>query len=139
MSSTPPENAESPAETRPAAPPQTPAGSPSEATADPSPVTDPDEHLLVDPSRVRRAPRYRGFFTVGAVVGVLVGVLGGTWLVDLSVANDVAMLKPGVYVSVVTLGTTTFFVLLAGALAIWADRRSVRKLRRTSGRAPGRL
>lgn len=85
------------------------------------------EHLLVDPTRVRRAPRYRGFFTVGAVVGVVVGVVLGVWLSGIATDSGPLLLKPGVFVSVIVLGTTTFFVLLAGGLAILADRRSLRR------------
>lgn len=87
----------------------------------------PEEHVLIDPARVRRAPKLRAFFTVGAVVGVVVGVVLGTWLANLAIAEDIVLLKPGVFVTVVVLGTTSFFVLLAGALAVWADRRSLRK------------
>jgi hypothetical protein len=121
---TPADAPENPAET-PADAPVAPTGAPAADAADASS----EEHLLVDPTRVRRAPRYRAFFTVGAVVGVVVGVLVGTWLTDQAFEQDVVLLKPGVFVSVVTLGTTTLFVLLAGALAIWADRRSLKKLR----------
>jgi len=119
--------------TEPERPAETPDG------RDPAPAGDapvgeqpgePDEHLLVDPARVRRAPRLRAFFTVGAVVGVVVGVALGVWLNAIAVAEDIPMLKPGVFVSVVVLGVTTFFVLLAGAIAVWADRRSVRAMQR---------
>jgi hypothetical protein len=121
---TPADAAPAPVEPASAVEPASPEPTP--AHAERAPV---DEHLLIDPARVRRAPRYRGFFTVGAVVGVVVGLWLGTWLADLSIANDIPMLKPGVFVSVVALGVTTFFVLAAGALAIWADRRSLKKLR----------
>ncbi|MDO8143428.1 MULTISPECIES: hypothetical protein [Isoptericola] len=88
---------------------------------------DAEDHLLVDPTRVRRAPRYRAFFTVGAIVGLVVGVVAGTWLTSVAVDEEILLLKPGVFVSVFTLGTTTLFVLLAGGLAVLADRRSLRR------------
>lgn len=100
----------------------------SSTSPDPSPAqAEPDEHVLVDPARIRRAPRYRGFFTVGAVVGVVVGVVLGVWLSGIASEEGPLLLKPGVFVSVIVLGTTAFFVLLAGALAVLADRRSLRR------------
>ncbi|MCK0118244.1 hypothetical protein BCE75_102137 [Isoptericola sp. CG 20/1183] len=117
MSSTSPEPS-------PAQPAEQPVEQPAEESAE-QPA--PDDHLLVDPARVRRAPRYRGFFTVGAVVGVVVGVVLGMWLTDVAGDEGALLLKPGVFVSVVVLGTTTFFVLLAGGLAALADRRSLRR------------
>ncbi|MEG3616224.1 histidine kinase [Isoptericola haloaureus] len=119
MSSTPPEQ---PAET-----PDAVEETPSEPVDEPASTAADDEHLLVDPARVRRAPRYRAFFTVGAVVGLVVGLVVGTWLTGIAADDEVLLLKPGVFVSVVTLATTTFFVLLAGGLAILADRRSLRR------------
>lgn len=88
-----------------------------------------DEHLLVDPGRVRRAPRYRAFFTVGSVVGVVVGLWLGLWLVDQVAASSGGppVLKPGVFVVVVLVATTTVSVLLAGLAAVLADRRSMRR------------
>jgi hypothetical protein len=86
-----------------------------------------DDVVLVDPARVRRAPRYRAFFTLGAVVGVIVGVVLGVWFTGIGTEQGSGLLKPGVYVSVVVLGSVTFFVLLAGALAVLADRRSLRR------------
>lgn len=100
----------------------------SSTSPDPSPAqAEPDEHVLVDPARIRRAPRYRGFFTVGAVVGVVVGVVLGVWLSGIASEEGPLLLKSGVFVSVIVLGTTAFFVLLAGALAVLADRRSLRR------------
>jgi hypothetical protein len=89
----------------------------------------PEEHLLVDPGRVRRAPRYGAFFTVGAVVGVVAGMWLGLWLVDQVAASSGGppVLKPGVFVTVVLLATTTVTVILAGLAAVLADRRSIRR------------
>ncbi|MFF3063847.1 hypothetical protein ACFVQ3_04755 [Oerskovia sp. NPDC057915] len=80
---------------------------------------------VVDPATIRRAPRYKAFFTTGALVGVVLGLcLGITWLGS---PESLGVLKPGVYLTVVVLGTTTLTTLVAGALAIWADKRSLRR------------
>ncbi|WP_407319313.1 histidine kinase [Isoptericola halotolerans] len=101
----------------------------SSTSPEPSPAQadEPDEHLLVDPARVRRAPRYRAFFTVGAVVGVVLGTVLGVWLTGIATDDGALLLKPGVFVSVIVLSTTTLGVLVAGALAVLADRRSLRR------------
>lgn len=104
-----------------------PSVDPSVEPGAPGEPTEPDEHLLVDPARVRRAPRYRAFFTVGAVVGVVVGTVLGVWLSGIATDEGAFLLKPGVFVSVIVLSTTTLFVLVAGALAVLADRRSLRR------------
>ncbi|RXR25637.1 hypothetical protein EQW78_12400 [Oerskovia turbata] len=80
---------------------------------------------VVDPTTIRRAPRYKAFFMTGALVGVVLGLcLGIVWLGS---PESLGVLKPGVYLTVVVLGTTTLTTLVAGALAIWADRRSLRR------------
>ncbi|WP_277207795.1 histidine kinase [Isoptericola croceus] len=104
-----------------------PESTPEQPAEQPAEQPEPDEHLLVDPTRVRRAPRYRGFFSVGAVVGIVVGVVLGVWLSGIATDAGSSLLKPGVFVSVIVLGTTAFFVLLAGAVALLADRRSLRR------------
>lgn len=124
MSSTP---SETPAETP--EPAERPADQPAGTPAGQDGSDAPAEHLLVDPARVRRAPRYRAFFTVGALVGIVVGLVFGVWLasnVDPS-RGDFPLQKPGVYVTVVVAATTTVTVLIAGGLAILADRRSLRR------------
>lgn len=79
---------------------------------------------LIDPSTVRRAPKYKAFFWTGALAGIVFGlVLGG---ILLSGPGAGGLMKPGVYLTVTVLGTTTFTVLLAGFLAIVADRWSLR-------------
>ncbi|MCA5892100.1 hypothetical protein LEP48_01880 [Isoptericola sp. NEAU-Y5] len=108
--------------------PSTPSA-PSTAPGASVPEDEQDLALLVDPERVRRAPRYPAFFTVGAIVGIVAGLWFGTWLagnVDPS-QGDAPLLKPGVFVTVITLGTTTLAVLLAGLAALVADRRSLRR------------
>ena len=104
---------------------------PAEATPEASSPT-PDAHLLIDPARVRRAPRYSVFLTVGAVVGIVGGILLGQLLIGMldPSGSGSALLKPGVFVVVTTLGTTAFAMLLAGLVAVLLDRRSLRQTRR---------
>jgi hypothetical protein len=120
VSSTSPEKpSETPEPTEPAAP--------EEPASDARP--EPEEHLLVDPARVRRAPRYRAFFTIGALVGIVGGLIFGVWLasnVDPS-RGDIPLQKPGVYITVIVASSTTVTLLVAGLLAILADRRSLRR------------
>ena len=80
---------------------------------------------VVDPTTVRRAPRYKAFFLTGALVGIVLGLVVG--IVWWGSPESRGVLKPGVYLTVVVLGTTTLTTLVAGALAIWADRRSLRR------------
>ncbi|WP_336706685.1 hypothetical protein [Oerskovia sp. USHLN155] len=113
------------------APLTTPAAAGS-ASADPGDANDGgvrgDEveiESMIDPTTIRRAPRYKAFFTTGALVGVVLGLcIGITWLGS---PESRGVLKPGVYLTVVVLGTTTLTTLVAGALAIWADKRSLRR------------
>ncbi len=101
---------------------------PTDTTPDDGGAAAAEEHLLVDPARVRRAPRYGAFLLVGAAVGIVAGLWLGTYLVgevDPS-RGDVPLLKPGVLVLVVAAATTTVTALLAGLLAVLADRRSLR-------------
>lgn len=79
---------------------------------------------VVDPATVRRAPRYKAFFWTGAIAGIVLGLVLGAIVLSTPAAGG--LLKPGVYLTVTVLGTTTFTVLLAGFLAILADRRSLR-------------
>lgn len=98
-----------------------------EATADATGDAGPqDVTLLVDPARVRRAPRYPVFLWMGALVGIVVGLGFATWLVGASGAGQ-ALMKPGVYVTVVVLATTALGIGVAGLLALLADRRSLRR------------
>ncbi len=80
----------------------------------------------MDPARVRRAPRYPVFLWMGALVGIVVGLGFATWLVGASGAGQ-ALMKPGVYVTVVVLATTALGIGVAGLLALLADRRSLRR------------
>ncbi len=80
---------------------------------------------VIDPTTVRRAPRYKAFFLTGALAGIVLGLaIGISWLVSPAASG---VLKPGVYLSVIVLGATTLTTLVAGALAIWADKRSLRR------------
>ncbi|WP_029251948.1 hypothetical protein [Paraoerskovia marina] len=116
-----------------------PASGPPSVSGDEPVGTDGDERLddqsderadevevddVIDPAAVRRAPRYKAFFWTGAIVGIVLGLVLGA--VVLSTPGAGGLMKPGVYLTVVVLGTTTFTVLLAGFLAVMADRRSLR-------------
>ncbi|MBE1874394.1 hypothetical protein [Myceligenerans pegani] len=89
-------------------------------------------HDVVDPADVRRAPRYGRFLMVGAVVGIVIGLALGWYAVGTPEAAG--MLKPGVYVAVITAFTGTLTTLAAGLLAILADRRSLRRYERARSR-----
>jgi len=91
------------------------------ASEEPQEVT-----LLVDPDRVRRAPKVTVFLWVGALVGAVVGLIFSTWLIDVSGSAETLM-KPGVYVSVTVLGGIALGLGVAGLLAVIADRRSLRR------------
>jgi hypothetical protein len=105
-----------------------PGAAPDPVAADDGAAGTAEEHVLVDPARVRRAPRYGAFLTVGAVVGLVAGLWLGTWLVGEvdPGRGDLPVLKPGVLVMVIAAATTTLAALLAGLLAVVADRRSLR-------------
>ncbi|RPF23201.1 hypothetical protein [Myceligenerans xiligouense] len=104
---------------------------PDEPAAEPS-AGDVSLHDVVDPSAVRRAPRYGRFLTVGAFLGVVIGLVLGFYLVGTPGAQG--MLKPGVYVAVTIMFTATLTTLAAGLLAVVADRRSVRRYERSRSR-----
>lgn len=76
------------------------------------------------PATVRRAPRYKGFFWTGALVGIVLGVVFG-----LGLSYD-GMVNRWIYVVVTVLGTTLVTVLLAGALAALVDRRGAARVAR---------
>ena len=79
---------------------------------------------VVDPTTVRRAPRYRAFFTVGVVLGTVLGLgLGGAWLQS-PAAEPV--FKPGVYFTVIVVTCAALGAGVAGVWAVVADRRSLR-------------
>jgi hypothetical protein len=74
------------------------------------------------PATIRRAPRYRAFFWTGALLGIVLGVALGLWVSSENLVNR------WIYVLVTTLGTTLVTVLLAGACAVWVDRRGAAKV-----------
>lgn len=102
-----------------------------ETAADAGTPAAPDAEVstVVDPTTVRRAPRYRAFFWVGALLGIVLGGAFGLYLVSSTDPADIGgpLQKPGVYVTVIMLATTTVTVLLAGLVAVLLDRRSVRR------------
>jgi len=107
------------------------AAAPADAPGDDAPTLhvpeEPQEvSLLVDPERVRRAPKYPVFLWVGALVGAVVGLIFSTWLIDVSGSAETLM-KPGVYVSVTVLGGIAVGLGVAGLVAVISDRRSLRR------------
>jgi len=108
------------------------AAPPADAPLD-APVAIPAEGPLTDeqiaaiaataqPATIRRAPRYRAFFWTGALLGIVLGVALGLWVSSENLVNR------WIYVLVTTLGTTLVTVLLAGACAVWVDRRGAAKV-----------
>jgi len=85
-----------------------------------------DVTLLVDPDRVRRAPKYPVFLWMGALVGGVVGLIFSTWLIDATESAETLM-KPGVYVSVTILGGIALGLGVGGLIAVISDRRSLRR------------
>jgi hypothetical protein len=79
---------------------------------------------VIDPASVRRAPRYKAFFWTGALIGIVLGLGLSLYLVNSP--SGAAMMKPGVYVTVLTAFVTMVTTLLAGLFAVLADRRSLR-------------
>ncbi|GAA1865650.1 hypothetical protein [Myceligenerans crystallogenes] len=94
-------------------------------------ASDVDLHDVVDRADVRRAPRYSRFLLVGVVAGLVIGLVVS--LIFLQTPEAEAMMKPGVYVTVMTAFIVTFTTLVAGLLAVLADRRSLSRFQR--GRA----
>ncbi|MFC8921133.1 histidine kinase [Cellulosimicrobium sp. NPDC057127] len=83
-----------------------------------------DVEGVVDRATVRRAPRYRAFFTVGILLGLVVGLgVGGAWLQSPAAAP---VFKPGVYFTVILVACTALGAGVAGVWAVIADRRSLR-------------
>jgi len=80
---------------------------------------------VIDPASVRRAPRYKAFFWTGALIGIVLGLALSLYLVNSP--SGAAMMKPGVYVTVLTAFVTMVTTLLAGLFAVIADRRSLRR------------
>lgn len=80
----------------------------------------PDLDATAQPARLRRAPRYRAFFWTGALVGIVLGIALGLTI------SEPGMINRWIYVVVIIGGTTLVTTLVAGLLAVLADRRSIR-------------
>ncbi len=79
---------------------------------------------VVDPATVRRAPRFGTFLGAGTAAGTALGVVLG--VLFLTTATARALPKPGNYFALIVLGGAVTGALIAGALAVRADRRSLR-------------
>jgi hypothetical protein len=95
-----------------------------QAPSDSSDDVDVEVRDVIDPATVRRAPRYKAFFWTGALVGIVLGLALALYLVNSP--SGAAMMKPGVYITVLTAFVTMVTTLLAGLFALLADRRSLR-------------
>ncbi|MCL1871292.1 MAG: hypothetical protein FWF90_12870 [Promicromonosporaceae bacterium] len=92
------------------------------------PADDVEIRSFVDPATVRRAPRYKPFFIVGVVAGIVIGLAFGEHLLNTFVpGRDLPLGKPGVWLTVVVMGTTALTTLITGVLLITIDRRSMRR------------
>lgn len=104
------------------------AAPPAEPAAPSGPSTSPGEveiEDVVDPATVRRAPRYRAFFTAGILLGAVLGLgVGGAWLQS---GASQGVFKPGVYFTVILVTCTAVGAAVAGLWAVLADRRSLRR------------
>ncbi|MBO0609668.1 hypothetical protein [Myceligenerans salitolerans] len=109
-----------------------PTGPESDDQAGESSHADVPLHDVVHPSEVRRAPRYGRFLLAGAVLGTVIGLGLGYYVVGTPEAQG--MLKPGVYIGVTIAFTATLTTLAAGLIAVLADRRSLRKYERARTR-----
>jgi hypothetical protein len=101
------------------------AVAPEQAPAGADPTDEVEIETVVDPATVRRAPRYGAFFTVGVVLGTVLGLgIGGAWLQS-PVSEPV--FKPGVYFTVIVVTCAALGAAVAGLWALIADRRSLRR------------
>ncbi|GAB2463825.1 hypothetical protein GCM10027063_01430 [Promicromonospora xylanilytica] len=96
----------------------------SETQASSDSSDDVEVRAVIDPTTVRRAPRYKAFFWTGALVGIVLGLALSLYLVNSPAGAG--MMKSGVYVTVLTAFVTMVTTLLAGLFAVIADRRSLR-------------
>lgn len=93
---------------------------------------------VADPTRVRRAPRFGAFVFVGiALAFLLAGLLSfvrDSFLPPEEVAAR-ALDSWGIF-WLLLLGLGAFFALASFAVAVWLDRRSVRRAERVRAAAP---
>ncbi|CAL8974491.1 hypothetical protein CELL_01801 [Cellulomonas sp. T2.31MG-18] len=118
-------------EVAPAAAPADPVP-PADAARDDEAVPTEDELLRAAvPATVRHAPRYSAFLTTGTLVGLVVGLLVAVLLADGSVSSTGGVLpflggSNGVRLLAALSGAVLGLGIGAG-LALWADRRSLRR------------
>ena len=107
-----------------------------ETPAIPAPEGDPVALLAAaSPTRTRRAPRFGSFIAVAIVLAALIaGIL--TFVRDQFlplVELQGRVLSGGGMFLVLFIGLAPFLTLAAVGLAVWLDRRSVRRMERTAG------
>lgn len=110
------------------------AGEPAGTGEPPVDDADPTEDELLRtavPATVRHAPRYSAFLTTGTLVGLVVGLLLAVLLADGSVSSTGGVLpflggSNGVRLLCALTGALLGLGVGAG-LALWADRRSLRR------------
>lgn len=69
-------------------------------------------------TQVRRAPKLGAFFFIGAIVGIILGLVFGFGL------SDPNMTKRGIYITVSVVFVTTIVELIVGGLVVYLDKRS---------------
>ncbi len=83
-----------------------------------APPSEAELRLVARPATVRRAPKFRAFIVVGAVIGIAIGAILGA-------IGPTGLLQdrtPSIVLSAIGVGG---FGALAGAgLAVWSDSRS---------------
>ncbi|MGC5167359.1 hypothetical protein [Luteimicrobium sp. DT211] len=85
-------------------------------------ATDVDVNEAVQ-GRTRRAPRYQNFLKAGALLGAVVGLFVGGFMLTLDGVQQID--KPGVLFSLIVIAGICVGLGVAGLLAVLADRRSL--------------
>lgn len=116
-------------------PDETPADEvPSDASGSRASAAAPDEATLAriaTPATVRRAPRFGAFITAGALAGLVIGVVLATVFDTGALAGDGGVLPflggANGARAVTGLALAVVGALVGALLALWADRRSLRR------------
>ena len=96
----------------------TPPASPEPTRGPTAPPSEAELRLVARPATVRRAPKFRAFIVVGALIGIAIGAFLGA----VGPAGLLQDRTPSVVISAIGVGG---FGALAGAgVAVWSDSRS---------------